>query len=216
MLGSSPVQRRYLRSAGMLSLAAAERYADAKAERHDCESACRERGITFIPIIAESFGGWGHEAQRVLKCVTEARAARTGLSAAQSLEYAYQQLAIIMWRSNAKAVQARLEQPTTTSSPFASATSALVTEHMQHVVDSMELDASPGAAPHSHSAQVGVVSLNRDLMSTPATPWGFRLDPNTMELRDCVAGSIAVTHSGARSCIAVSYTHLTLPTIREV
>ena len=63
----SPLQRRYLVRAGAISLAAAEAYADRKAERQECERECRARGITFIPIVVESFGGWGAEAQSALR-----------------------------------------------------------------------------------------------------------------------------------------------------
>eukprot|EP00662_Eupelagonemidae_sp_cell21_P057021 gene57021-biopygen95700 len=125
---TSPLQRRFMQQAGQISLAAAEAYADTAAERHDCEAACAARGITFIPFVAEAFGGWGYEAQKALKVIAAARATRTGLSPAQSLEYAYQQLGTSLWASNALSVLTRLEQPSSRDAAFLVGSSALAAE----------------------------------------------------------------------------------------
>ena len=94
------MQRTYLARAGLISLVTAEAYADVKAERDDCEIKCREQGISFQPVVAETFGGWCAGAQRVFAAIARARALRAGLGELESIELLYQQLAVTLQRGN--------------------------------------------------------------------------------------------------------------------
>ena len=103
----SPLQRRYLAKAGLLSLAAAEAYADHKAERADCESRCREQGVKFEPVVAETFGGWCSGARRVFAAISKARAMSTGVQELASSELLYQQLSVALQSANARSMLER-------------------------------------------------------------------------------------------------------------
>ena len=43
----SPLRRDMLAKSGLITLAAAETHADIKAERDQCERACRDRGVSY-------------------------------------------------------------------------------------------------------------------------------------------------------------------------
>ena len=107
----SPLQRRYLVDAGIVSHAAAAAYSDAKAERNHCAAACRACGIKFIPLVTDAFGGWAPEAAAAIRDIARAQASRHGLDIAQALDYVHQQLSVTLWRGNVAAVLARLQQP---------------------------------------------------------------------------------------------------------
>eukprot|EP00662_Eupelagonemidae_sp_cell21_P057168 gene57168-biopygen107387 len=186
-----PLQRKYMVAAGQVSLAAAEAYADYAAERHDCERECAARGIHFIPVVAEAYGGWGFEAQKALKAISEARASRAGMSPAQSLEYAYQSLAVSLWRSNARAVLARLAQPTDDQSPFANATKALTTERTQRVIDEEDEQSSEdgGPAPLERAAAQDDVQSQAAFPTHPAGIDASRLSRMSQEQQKNLLGA---------------------------
>jgi hypothetical protein len=128
----SPLQRRYLAKAGVLSLATAEAYADYKAERADCESRCREQGVKFEPIVAESFGGWCSGARRVFTAIAKARALSSGMPDAASLELLYQQLSVALQTANARSV---LERAATRHQDLARAAAAAALSAPQVIAD---------------------------------------------------------------------------------
>ena len=77
----SPTQRRYLAAAGIISRAAAAAYSDTKAEHSDCAAACRERGIRFVPLVVDTFGGWAPEAETFIVDVARAQVSLESLLA---------------------------------------------------------------------------------------------------------------------------------------
>ncbi len=107
----SPLQRRFLADAGVISRAAAAAYSDTKAERHDCAAACRAHGIRFVPLVTDAFGGWAPEAAAVIGDIARAQAARSGADPALTLAHAHEALSATLWRGNVNAVLARLQQP---------------------------------------------------------------------------------------------------------
>jgi hypothetical protein len=99
----SPLQRKFLAQSGAMSLAAAEAYADQKALQEETEAACRREGISFEPIVVETWGGWCQGAQRVLRAIGRAWAMRQGVREEAGLQLLYQQLSVTLLRSNAQA-----------------------------------------------------------------------------------------------------------------
>ena len=88
-------------------LVAAEAYADAKAQRNAIEARCREEGIKFIPVVAETYGGWSSEARRVLAAIGKARAEKRGMTESASTARLFQQLSVAIQTANAKHILAR-------------------------------------------------------------------------------------------------------------
>ena len=70
----------HLSDASQECLGAAEKYVRAKCSRGDMERRCWEVGVTFQPMIFESFGGVSAEAERVIKCLNKAVAVNTNIS----------------------------------------------------------------------------------------------------------------------------------------
>eukprot|EP00666_Eupelagonemidae_sp_cell4sb_P015042 gene15042-8696_t len=99
----SPLQRRFMAQAGMVSRAAAEAYCDWKAERFDCAAECAKRGINFCPLVVETFGGWSREGAATLRAIAGAVAQRTGVATGVAVEQLHQSLSVTPWRSNARA-----------------------------------------------------------------------------------------------------------------
>ena len=65
-------------------------------------------GIQLIPVIAESFSGWGPKAQDALGVIAKASATRSGLSLGVVTSKFYEGLSSIIMRANARAMLARV------------------------------------------------------------------------------------------------------------
>ena len=75
---TSPLQASALTDAARGRLAAAAAYEERKRLDRAPADRCAAQGIELVPMIVESFGGWGKAAQQALKVVARAKAARTG------------------------------------------------------------------------------------------------------------------------------------------
>ena len=62
---------------------------------------CRSVGVTFIPLIVESLGGWSPRAVDVIKNIGRLQGQRLGTPPADSTTHLFQRLAICLWRGNA-------------------------------------------------------------------------------------------------------------------
>ena len=62
---------------------------------------CRSVGVSFIPMIVESLGGWSPRAVDVIKCIGHLQGQRLGIPPADSTTHLFQRLAICLWRGNA-------------------------------------------------------------------------------------------------------------------
>ena len=63
--------------------------------------ACHSAGVTFIPMVVESLGGWGEEAVHTIKNIGRLQAHRLGIPPAEATRHLFQRLAINLWRGNA-------------------------------------------------------------------------------------------------------------------
>ena len=62
---------------------------------------CRSVGVSFIPLLVESLGGWNSRAMEVIKGIGRLQGQRLGIPPADSTTHLFQRLAICLWRGNA-------------------------------------------------------------------------------------------------------------------
>ena len=65
------------------------------------EEECRRQGIAFLPLVAESFGGWHSGAQREVKKLGVALARHTGQEEGEATAHLWSRLGILLQRGNA-------------------------------------------------------------------------------------------------------------------
>ena len=63
--------------------------------------ACHAVGVTFIPMVVETLGGWVEEAALTVKIIGRLQGLRLGIPPAQATRHLFQRLAINLWRGNA-------------------------------------------------------------------------------------------------------------------
>ena len=63
--------------------------------------ACHSVGVTFIPMVVETLGGWGEEVALTVKNIGRLQGLRLGIPPAQATRHLFQQLAINQWWGNA-------------------------------------------------------------------------------------------------------------------
>ena len=76
--------------------------------RGDMERRCREVGVTFQPMIFESFGGVSAEAERVIKCLNKAVAVNTDISEEVVATQFWHRVGVDLVRANCRAFHRRL------------------------------------------------------------------------------------------------------------
>ena len=65
---------------------------------------CRAQGITFQPLVVETFGGWDKEAVQFLKDIARLDARRWGKNDAVEIKHFFQRLSVALQRGNASLV----------------------------------------------------------------------------------------------------------------
>ena len=65
------------------------------------EEECRRQGIAFLPLVAESFGGWHSGAEKEVKKLGAALARHTGQEEAEAISHLWGRLGILLQRGNA-------------------------------------------------------------------------------------------------------------------
>ena len=104
---TSPLQLAHVGAAARAPLAAATAYeAHKRADRKTAER-CAAHGITLMPIVAESLGGWGPCAQKAFNVIARASAARSGASVGVATSRLYEGLSTKIMRANARSLLAR-------------------------------------------------------------------------------------------------------------
>ena len=63
--------------------------------------ACNSVGVSFIPVVAETLGGWSERAVHTLKSLGRLVGQRLGISPAGSTSHLFQRLSVCLWRGNA-------------------------------------------------------------------------------------------------------------------
>ena len=62
---------------------------------------CRRQGIDFLPIVAETFGGWHPDAKKEGKKLGAALARHTGQEEGEAVSHLWSRLSILLQRGNA-------------------------------------------------------------------------------------------------------------------
>ena len=62
---------------------------------------CRAAGVTFIPLVVESLGGWSEEAIYTIKSIGRLQGQRLGIPPPETTRHLFQRLSISLWRGNA-------------------------------------------------------------------------------------------------------------------
>ena len=70
-------------------------------KRASHSSSCHSAGISFVPLVVETLGGWSSEAVETIKAIGRLQGQRLGLPLSESTRHLFQQLAIRLWRGNA-------------------------------------------------------------------------------------------------------------------
>ena len=65
------------------------------------EEACRRQGIAFIPLAAESFGGWHGAGEREVRKLGTALARHTGQDEGEAVHHLWGRLGVLLQRGNA-------------------------------------------------------------------------------------------------------------------
>ena len=105
---TSPLQMGNVAAAAGRQLAVAEEYEQRKRSDRGTAERCRGQGYAFLPMIAESFGGWGPEAQKALGVIAHARALRHGVSQGKAVSELYEGLSTKIMRASARSLLGRL------------------------------------------------------------------------------------------------------------
>ena len=72
-----------------------------KGKLDGAEEACRRQGLAFLPLVAETFGGWHPSAQTEVKKLGSALARHTGQDEAEAVSHLWGRLGILLQRGNA-------------------------------------------------------------------------------------------------------------------
>ena len=102
-----PLQLSGIRNSAVEQLAAAAEYEAQKFGDRDTAERCRAQGIRLVPMVAESFGGWGVEAQKVFKTLGRQIATHTGEAHGAVVAHLYENFSIKLWRAAARSALAR-------------------------------------------------------------------------------------------------------------
>lgn len=69
---------------------------------------CSAAGISFLPLVAESLGGWNQVGRDTISRVGRLLALRSGSLPADSVRHLFQRLSVCIWRGNARMILNRL------------------------------------------------------------------------------------------------------------
>ena len=103
-----PLQQSMVHDAARRPLAAAMDYESHKLGDRQTAQRCADQGFKLIPLVAESLGGWGPEAQGFFRQLAKATAGKTGVDASVATCQLYETLGIKVQRANARAILSRV------------------------------------------------------------------------------------------------------------
>ena len=64
-------------------------------------SECQAVGVTFVPLVMETLGGWNEEGILTVKRIGQLLGQRLGTSPAENTRHLLQHLSITLWKGNA-------------------------------------------------------------------------------------------------------------------
>ena len=105
----SPTQEAILHQAAVSAGAAIEMRKATKIRTH--HNNCRGQGVTFQPLVVETFGGWDKDATKYLKEIARLDARRWGKNDAIEIKHFFQRLSVALQRGNAALLINRDSEP---------------------------------------------------------------------------------------------------------
>ena len=96
---TSPLCASNLQQASTNTGAAVEKMKQLKINKHF--QSCRQQGISFVPLVVETLGGWDSEASFHLSKIAEMTAQRSDKKAALVSRHFFQRLSVLLQRANA-------------------------------------------------------------------------------------------------------------------
>ena len=106
---TSPLRASNLQQVSNSSGAALEKMKKAKIGKHF--QSCRQQGITFMPLVVETLGGWDSEASFHLSKIAEMTAHRSSKRAGDVKRHFFQRLSILLQRANSSLIATRAPPP---------------------------------------------------------------------------------------------------------
>ena len=64
-------------------------------------SACRSVGVSFVPLMVESLGGWSELASKTISNIGRHLGQRLGVPPSDSIKHLFQKCSVALWRGNA-------------------------------------------------------------------------------------------------------------------
>ena len=127
---TSPQRQDVLNQASRETGHAAVAYESRKRSHLRTEEECREQGILFVPLVAESSGGWGPSALAAFRKMARRAAGRSGLStpAQAVLPRFLEQLSVAIRGAKARAVLRRAPCPLTGTAALEAAAAVLAAD----------------------------------------------------------------------------------------
>ena len=102
---TSPLCASNLQQASANTGAAVKKRKQLKINKHF--QSCRQQGISFVPLVVETLGGWDGEASFHLSKIAEMTAQRSNKKAAMVSRHFFQRLSVLLQRANASLMATR-------------------------------------------------------------------------------------------------------------
>ena len=102
---TSPLSRSALPQSSKTAGAALASMKANKINKHS--RACQANGIAFVPLVAETLGGWETDALFHLRAIAKQTAARSASQAPIAIRQFFQRLSVLLQRANAALIAAR-------------------------------------------------------------------------------------------------------------
>ena len=125
---TSPQRQAALSLASGEAGAAARLYEQRKRMFLDTEAQCAQQGIAFLPMVAESSGGWGQSGVKVLRKLANKAGARDGTPASLHMSQYLERLSVAIRRAAARAVLRRCQPVADTSGRPAETAATVLSE----------------------------------------------------------------------------------------
>ena len=121
---TSPLQLALVQAAAERPLAAARAYEERKFADRQTAQRCLNHGVRLVPMVAESTGGWGPEAQKAFKVIARSISSATGLPHGLAVAQMYESLSVKLMRAVARSTLARTSRAMAEASSLAASAAA--------------------------------------------------------------------------------------------
>ena len=121
---TSPLQIALVQAAAERPLAAARAYEERKFADRQTAQRCLNHGVRLVPMVAESTGGWGPEAQKAFKVIARSISSATGLPHGLAVAQMYESLSVKLMRAVARSTLARTSRAMAEASSLAASAAA--------------------------------------------------------------------------------------------